>query len=341
MTDFGSPWEAERLPHRGPFAYRPVLLAAREEPAPARPRWLLAGVLLVLTFLTTTTMGAVWMLYTSTRVMTELQLFLLPETVRQVWTEPGLLRLGLAFSVPSLLILMCHEMGHYLACRRYRLPATLPYFLPLPLGIGTLGAFIRIRAAIRTKRELFDVGVAGPIAGFVALVPFLAAGVAWSEPVDLGSLPPEIGGVLLVPGQSLALAGLTALFHGPLGAEQVLQLHPFAFAGWLGLLATSLNLIPLGQLDGGHILYAALGRTQRRLALPLWLALLAVAVLVWPGWGLWCVITLIMGLHHPPVRDELEPLDPPRRRLAWVALAIFALSFMPVPIGEVLIYPGG
>ena len=341
MTDFGPPWEAERLPHRGPFVYRPVLLAAREEPAPARPRWLLAGVLLVLTFLTTTTMGAVWMLYTSTRVMTELQLFMLPETVRQVWTDPALLRLGLAFSVPSLLILMCHEMGHYVACRRYRLPATLPYFLPLPLGTGTLGAFIRIRAAIRTKRELFDVGIAGPIAGFVALVPFLVAGVAWSEPVALATLPPEIGGLLLVPGRSLALEGLTALFHGPVGDDQVLQLHPFAFAGWLGLLATSLNLIPLGQLDGGHILYAALGRTQRRLALPLWLALLAVAVFVWPGWGLWCAITLIMGLHHPPVRDELEPLDPPRRRLAWVALAIFALSFMPVPIGEVLIYPGG
>jgi membrane-associated protease RseP (regulator of RpoE activity) len=341
MTDFGPPWEAERLPPRGPFVYRPVLLAAREEPAPARPRWLLASVLLVLTFLTTTTMGAVWMLYTSTRVMTELQLFMLPETVRQVWTDPALLRLGLAFSVPSLLILMCHEMGHYFACRRYRLPATLPYFLPLPLGIGTLGAFIRIRAAIRTKRELFDVGVAGPIAGFVALVPFLVTGVAWSEPVALATLPPEIGGLLLVPGRSLALEGLTALFHGPVGPDQVLQLHPFAFAGWLGLLATSLNLIPLGQLDGGHILYAALGRTQRRLALPLWLALLAVAVFVWPGWGLWCVITLVMGLQHPPVRDELEPLDPPRRRLAWVALAIFALSFMPVPIGEVLIYPGG
>lgn len=341
MTDFGPPWEAERPPGRGTFGYRPILLTAREEPAPAPQRWALALALLLLTFATTTTMGAVWMLYTSTRVMTELPLFMLPETVRRVWTDPELLGLGLAFSVPSLVILLCHEMGHYLACRRYRLPATLPYFLPLPLGIGTLGAFIRIRAAIRTKRELFDVGIAGPIAGFVALVPFLMAGVAWSEPVALASLPPEVGGLLIVPGKSLALSGLTALFHGPLGPDRVLQLHPFAFAGWLGLLATSLNLIPLGQLDGGHILYAATGRTQRRLALPLWAALLAVALFVWIGWALWCVITLVMGLHHPPVRDEHAALDPGRRRLAWVALAIFLLSFMPVPIQEVLIYPGG
>jgi membrane-associated protease RseP (regulator of RpoE activity) len=341
MTDLRSTWEAERLPQRSPFGYRPLLLDVAERPEPVRQRWALALGLFALTFVTTTTMGAVWMLYTSTRVMTDLPLFMLPETVRQVWTDPELLALGLAFSAPSLFILLCHELGHYLACRRYRLPSTLPYFLPLPLGIGTLGAFIRIRAAIRTKRELFDVGVAGPIAGFVALAPFLVLGVAWSEPVALASLPPEVGGLLLVPGDSLALAGLTALWHGPLGPDRVLQLHPFAFAGWLGLLATSLNLIPLGQLDGGHILYAALGRGQRRLALPLWLALLAVALFLWYGWLLWCLITLVMGLKHPPVRDEQQALDPARRRLAWLALAIFVLSFMPVPIGEVLIYPGG
>jgi membrane-associated protease RseP (regulator of RpoE activity) len=340
LTDLRPPWEGERLSHRAPFGYRPVLLEARERPEPVRQRWGLAAALLALTFVTTTTMGAVWMLYTSTRVLTELPLFMLPETVVEVWSDPELLGLGLSFSVPSLLILLCHELGHYLACRRYRLPSTLPYFLPFPLGIGTLGAFIRIRAVVRTKRELFDVGVAGPLAGFAVLVPVLVAGVAWSEPVLLASLPPEVGGLLLVPGESLALSGLTALFHGPLGPDRVLQLHPFALAGWLGLLATSLNLIPLGQLDGGHILYAAVGGAQRRLALPLWLALLAVAVFLWPGWLLWCLVTLVMGLHHPPVRDEEQALDPARRLLAWVALAIFALSFMPVPIGEVLIYPG-
>ncbi|MGD2116683.1 MAG: site-2 protease family protein, partial [Acidobacteriota bacterium] len=254
-------------------------------------------------------------------------------------SDPEILYLGLSFSLPALFILLCHELGHYLACRYYRLPATLPYFLPLPLALGTLGAFIRIRAMIRTKRELFDVGVAGPLAGFVALIPFLVLGVLWSEPVTAADLPDGVYGSLLVPGDSLALSGLARAFHGPLGDDRILQLHPFALAAWFGLLATSLNLIPLGQLDGGHILYAAVGRIQRRLALPLWLGLLAVALLVWPGWGLWCIVTIAMGLRHPPVYDEQAPLDPARRGLAWVALAVFLLSFMPVPVVEILIQP--
>ena len=339
--------------HREPFGYRPVLLEVAERPAPVRQRWGLAAALFALTFVTTTTMGAIWMLFASTELVVDLTavlyppafpVFLLPATVARVWSDPRLLSLGLLFSVPSLAILLCHELGHYLMCRRYRLPATLPYFLPAPLAIGTFGAFIRIRAPIRSKRQLFDVGIAGPIAGFVALVPFLVLGLAWSRPVAVSELPmagEDVASILLLPGKSLLLAGLGYLFHGPLGAGEVLELHPFVFAGWLGLLATSLNLIPLGQLDGGHILYAAVGRAQRRLALPLWLALLAVALFFWPGWLLWCVVTLVMGLRHPPVRDEEEALDPARRRLAWIALAIFALSFMPVPVEEALILPGG
>lgn len=324
-----------------PLRVRP---ATREgSPEAVRPRWGLALLLFVLTGLTTTTMGAVWVLYTSTRRMTDLTPLLSPRTVTEIWSDPELLGLGLSFSLPALFILLCHELGHYLACRIYRLPSTLPYFLPLPLALGTLGAFIRIRAVIRTKRELFDVGVAGPLAGFVALLPFLVLGILWSEPVGASEI--MTGGYeqvrLLVPGDSLALAGLARLFHGPLGDDQVLQLHPFALAAWFGLLATSLNLIPLGQLDGGHILYAALGRLQRRLALPLWLGLLAVALLVWPGWALWCIVTVVMGLHHPPVYDEQARLDPVRRLLAWVALGVFLLSFMPVPLAEVVVQTMG
>ncbi len=308
-------------------------------PVPARPRWGLAILLFLLTTLTTTTLGAVWILQISTRRTTDLDLWLVPHTVASVWSDPSLLLLGLSFSLPAMFILLSHELGHYIACRRYHLPATLPYFLPLPLAIGTLGAFIKIRAPIRTKRELFDIGVAGPIAGFVALLPFLVLGVFWSEKVSASQIPPEMAGFLLVPGHSLALAGLSRLFHGPLGDQQILQLHPFALAAWFGLLATSLNLIPLGQLDGGHILYAALGRTQRRVAPFLWAGLAVIAFLVWPGWGLWCVVTLVMGLHHPPVYDEAVRLDPLRRRLAWVALVIFLLSFMPLPVGQVEIQP--
>jgi membrane-associated protease RseP (regulator of RpoE activity) len=315
------------------------------------PRWALALALLVLTTITTTTMGTLWLLWASTELTADVGSFLGPDifpillrpsTILRVWTDPTLLRLGLSFSLPTLFILLCHELGHYLACRRYRLPATLPYFLPLPLAIGTLGAFIRIRASIRSKRQLFDVGVAGPFAGFVALVPIVVLGILWSHPVPLQALPPAPDApTLIVPGRSLLLVGLMYLVHGPAGAGEVYQLHPFVFAGWVGLLATSLNLIPLGQLDGGHILYAATGRLQRRLALPLWLGLLAVAVLFWPGWGVWCVVTLVMGLHHPPVRDEEERLDPVRRTLAWVALAIFVLAFMPVPIQELGVAAGG
>ncbi len=287
-------------------------------------------------------MGAVWVLYTSTQETTDLPLLLLPRTAARVWSDPSLLHLGLSFSVPALFILLCHELGHYLTCRRYRLPATLPYFLPFPLGVGTLGAFIKIKVPIRSKRELFDVGIAGPVAGFVALLPFLVAGVAWSRPIPLSEVTASPGEAvtLLVPGHSLAVIGLARLFHGPLGSGQVLQLHPFALAAWFGLLATALNLIPLAQLDGGHVLYAALGRTQRRLALGLWLALLATALFVWIGWLFWCVVTLLLGLQHPPVEDESRPLGRGRRRMAWAAVAIFLLSFMPVPVEQVEVAPG-
>ncbi len=339
MTDSGPPWEAGPPPP----ASAPFPLPQPPPPRSVlRPRWLLAGVLLALTFFTTTTMGTVWVLYTSTRETTDLPLLLLPRTALRVWSDPSLLALGLSFSIPALFILLCHELGHYLACRRYRLPATLPYFLPFPLGVGTLGAFIKIKAPIRSKRELFDVGIAGPVAGFVALIPFLVLGIAWSRPVLLSQVaaPPGEPVSLLVPGRSLAVLGLERLFHGPLGSGQVLQLHPFALAAWFGLFATALNLIPLAQLDGGHILYAALGRTHRRLALGLWLLLLATALFVWIGWLLWCVVTLVLGLQHPPVVDEALPLSPGRRRMAWLAAAIFLVSFMPVPIDQVELAPG-
>lgn len=338
--------DAERVLRR--FLYPPP---RAERPAP--PRWGLALLLLVATFFTTSTLGAVWMLIASTEQVADeairmvpagAPLFPTPGTIARIWSDPAILLPGLAFSLPSLFILLCHELGHYLACRRYRLPSTLPYFLPAPLALGTFGAFIRIRAAIRSKKELFDVGVAGPIAGFVALVPILVLGYAWSGPVPVSSLPLPpgmLGASLIAPGESLSTLALTHLFHGEIAPDEVLRLHPFVFAGWFGLLATALNLIPLGQLDGGHILYAVVGRAQRRLALPLWLTLLAVAIWIWPAWLLWCGITLVMGLFHPPVRDEQTPLDKKRRAVALLALVIFALSFMPVPMREIVVVQEG
>jgi membrane-associated protease RseP (regulator of RpoE activity) len=308
---------------------------------PAPPRWGLAALLAAATLFTTTTMGAVYLLWAHpTRVSPIDWPFLVPSTIRGVWGDPELLALGLSFSLPALFILLCHEMGHYLACRHYRLPSTVPYFLPLPAALGTLGAFIRIRAPIRDRRQLFDVGVAGPLAGFAALLPFLLVGVARSEPVDLGPLTPPAdaaaAAILVVPGRCVAIHLATLLSHGPLPPDTVLHLHPFALAAWFGLLVTAMNLLPVGQLDGGHVLYAVSPRLQHRLALPLWL-LLAGAAFLFPGWLVWCVILLVIGLRHPPVVAEERGLGAGRLALAAVALAILALSFMPVPLDDVLV----
>lgn len=276
---------------------------------------------------------------TRTDVMTDLVPILTPSTVRRVWGDAELLRLGLEFALPALLILLCHELGHWFLCHRHRLDATLPIFLPAPVGLGTFGAFIRIRSLVRNKRQLLDVGVSGPILGFLALLPVIAAGVWLSTPSPLP--PPPSGGLQLLlyrPGDSLLSVGLTRLVHGPLPDGWVLNPHPLLLAGWVGVFATMLNLLPLAQLDGGHILYAALGRLQRRLAWPLWGALLLLG-LRWPGWWLWCVFLLFLGVRHPRIADEAEPLDPRRRRLALVALAILAVTFMPEPISLIEIRP--
>jgi membrane-associated protease RseP (regulator of RpoE activity) len=304
--------------------------------APA-PRWWLASGLLLATFFTTTTLGAYWTLASRTDVVTTLLPLLGPETVRAVWSSPELIGIGLGFSVPVLLILLCHELGHYLACRRYGVHATLPYFVPAPIALGTLGAFIRIRSPIRDKRQLFDIGIAGPLAGFAALLPILVYGIARSRPTPLAvaTTDAEWGGtILLQPGDSLAMELVTRLVHGALPAGTVLDLHPFALAAWVGLLATSLNLLPLGQLDGGHLLYAVFGSRQRRLVLPLWLLLVAAGLFWWKGWLLWATIVLVIGLRHPPLWDERVPLGRGRLALAVVALLLLVLCFMPVPLVE-------
>jgi membrane-associated protease RseP (regulator of RpoE activity) len=306
---------------------------AAAPPRPERPRYGLALLLFGLTFFCTTTLGPVMVQLSRTDMLALFGPLLTPRVVAQVWRTPSLLRIGFAFSIPALVILLAHELGHYIACRRYGLSCTLPYFLPVPFNFGTFGAFIRIKAPIRSKRQLFDVGIAGPIAGFVVLLPFLLYGIASSHPAPLAAAPrPEdASGIILLPGRCLAIGLATWLFHGRLAPGMVLDLHPMALAAWLGLLATAINLLPLGQLDGGHILYAATGRLQRRLALPLWLVL-GLMGFYWAGWLLWCAIVLLIGLYHPPVYDESEPLDAKRRLLAWLALAMFVLSFMPVPV---------
>ncbi len=257
--------------------------------------------------------------------------------VRQGMPTWSLFSGGLWYSLPLLAILGAHEMGHYLACVRYKVNASLPFFLPVPPPFiaGTMGAFIKIRAPIRTKRQLFDIGIAGPIAGFVVAVPVLFAGLALSTtvPIPKGISAQEFADPLL-----FKLANW--LVVGPIRDGSMLNAHPMVFAAWFGCLATALNLFPIGQLDGGHISYAVLGRHSTRVTF----AALAVAMgltFVSLSWLAWTVLIVVMlyafGPRHPRTVDEDVPLDRGRLALAVVAVVILALCFMPSPINEVIL----
>jgi membrane-associated protease RseP (regulator of RpoE activity) len=290
-------------------------------PSPYRPkRWLHIGLFLA-TFASTTMVGGlVWGGLPAE--MARLRLI-------DLLTDPRVYAAGLKFSVPLLTILWCHELGHYIAARRHGLTATPPFFIPFPvpfLGIGTLGAVIRIKDPIRNKRQLLDVGSAGPIAGFVALVPFLAYGIAASE---VGESTVE-GGYLEFS-EPLVFRLLEAVLLPGIGDDMTLWLHPTGVAAWFGVLVTLLNLLPFAQLDGGHIGYALFGRWHRRLAWPL-LGALAGLGFIWPGWWLWVAIALIMKPQHPRLWDEDRSLDPKRQLAGWVAIAIFVLCFAVEPI---------
>jgi membrane-associated protease RseP (regulator of RpoE activity) len=239
--------------------------------------------------------------------------------------NPASLAEGLPFSLTLLTILMAHEMGHYLACVYYRIDASLPYFLPAPTLIGTLGAFIRIRSAIGTRRELFDVGVAGPLAGFVFLVPALAVGVAYSKVI------PGVGAQGEVAfGVPLLEQGLRALLFPGVAAEDF-YLHPVGRAAWVGMLATALNLLPIGQLDGGHILYAFAGRWHRALTNAFLAALIPMGWFYSWSWWAWAVLLWIFARRHPRIQDPY-PLGTGRAALALLSAAIFVLCFSAVPV---------
>lgn len=239
--------------------------------------------------------------------------------------SPALFLSGLPFSLTLLTILMAHELGHYLACVYYEVDATLPFFLPAPTPFtGTLGAFIRIRSPIYSKRVLFDIGVAGPIAGFVFLVPALAVGLAFSKIIPginhQGTI--QLG----VPAFEWLLERL--IFPGVPTAD--IYLHPVARAAWVGMFATALNLLPVGQLDGGHVVYALLGRSHKWITQTFLLALLPMGKW-WYGWWLWAVVLFFLARRHPPVHDQTQ-IGTPRIRLGIVALVLFLLCFTVAPI---------
>jgi membrane-associated protease RseP (regulator of RpoE activity) len=238
---------------------------------------------------------------------------------------------GFWYAAPVLLILGAHEMGHYLMCRKYNVDASLPYFLPLPLGFsGTLGAVIRIREPFPTRTALFDIGVAGPIAGFVMLMPFLFWGLAHSKVV---LTPPGMTGYAF--GEPLFFKLASYLAFGSIPSNYSLNAHPMVFAAWFGMLATALNLLPFGQLDGGHIAFAAVGRLSTRISL-LTAGVAIFMTFISLSWLLFTVLLLMMllaiGPAHPPVLRDHEYIGRGREIVAVLAAVMLVVCFTPVPI---------
>jgi len=246
---------------------------------------------------------------------------------------PALFLRGLWYSGTILAILGCHELGHYFACRYYDVDASLPFFIPVPFFLtGTMGAFIRIREPIPSKKMLFDIGIAGPIAGFVIAVPALFIGLAMSHVVRL---PASSSGILEL-GEPLLFKFASWLLLGAQPDGYSLNMHPMAFAAWFGMLATALNLFPIGQLDGGHVSYSVLGPrystyvTFAMLCVAVGLAFFAASWIVWTG--MIVLMLVLFGPRHPRVFDEETPLDVTRLWLAAFAVVMFVLCFTPAPI---------
>ncbi|MBE3129476.1 MAG: site-2 protease family protein [Acidobacteria bacterium] len=248
-------------------------------------------------------------------------------------SDPRVFPLSALYAAVLMIILVGHELGHYLTCRRYGVAATLPFFIPGPPFIGTFGAFIRTRSPINFKRQLFDIGANGPLAGFFLALPALVVGLAFSR---VTAYVPTADSYTF--GEPLLFRILSALFFGKVSEGSVLVLHPVGFAGWIGLLVTAINLVPLGQLDGGHIAYALLGRKARLVSKGVVAIFIVMGVFFWIGWFLWAAVILFfefkskLRLRHPPVLDEDVPLDPKRRFLSVLIVVIFILSFIPDPV---------
>lgn len=293
-------------------------------PRKFRNRWWVHVTLFALTLLFTTAVGALhYLSYVSDfgRRPVELSFASLAD--------------GLWYSLTLLGILGAHECGHYYFCRRYNVDASLPYFIPAPIPLtGTLGAVIRIREAFPSRTALFDIGVAGPIAGFIVLVPALLIGMRLSTLVAVPTGPS-----VFYLGEPLLFQWVASLFFGPVPDGQTINIHPMVFAAWFGMLATALNLLPFGQLDGGHITYATLGRWSTQISL----ATVGVAILMTWNSTSWMFMTfmmlvmlLLLGPRHPRVVYEHEPLAPGRRLIAVFALVIFIVCFTPVPIDRLI-----
>ncbi len=247
-----------------------------------------------------------------------------------VWiAHPAILLAGLPFSLTLLVILLAHEFGHYIACLYYGIDASLPFFLPAPTPYtGTLGAFIRIRSPIFSRRQLFDIGVAGPLAGFLFLLPAAGIGLAFSK------LIPGIAGMGAIQYGTPPLLRLLELAVFPGAGVLDVYLHPVARAAWVGMFATAMNLLPAGQLDGGHIVYSLFGKAHKWITRATMLALVFIGLTFgFYGWLFWAALLFVFARRHPPIYD-LSPLGPARWKLGVLAFVIFLLCFSLAPVNQ-------
>ena len=296
------------------------------EQSPGTRQWVLSALLLCATIVSTSFAG-----------LSQLPGVDLVTAFHLLRSEPSLILRGLPFSIPLVLILLAHELGHFGACRYYGMWCTPPFFIPIPISLaGTFGAFIKIKSQFRHRRALFDIGIAGPLAGFVFILPTLWIGIRLSKLVPKGTLP--LGELSF--GEPLIFRLLGALILGYSPGKQDMVYHPMAMAAWIGLLATSLNLLPIWQLDGGHISYAILGPSlQKKISIASVIALILVSFIGWPpSITLLFFATLLLSIgaklrfFHPPTLHENERLGPGRVFLGFIALLILILSFTPAPV---------
>jgi len=293
-----------------PWRKKSILTRTGEDlpyPAPpGKPRVFWNLVLFCLTLITTVLAGA------------------LQEGVNPL-THPEQIIRGIPFALALMGILLAHELGHYLVARKNGVNVTLPYFIPAPSFIGTFGAFIKMRSPARDRRMLMDIGAAGPLVGVVVSIPILILGLSLSEVKEIEG---QVGTNL---GDSLLLWLISRWVVGEIPPGHDVIINPVGFAGWIGLLVTSLNLLPIGQLDGGHVVYALVGEKQKKISKIVFVGLLALGIFGWEGWFVWALLLWIMGFRHPPPIEWWVPLDWKRKVVGWITLAVFALTFTPVP----------
>jgi len=307
------------------FSSRGTYFAATP-PHPSTRSLILASGLFLLTLVTSLLAGTHFAAAYAHNQAASLDTFF--ETFRLLYRHPAALLAGLPFAITLLAVLLVHELGHYFACRHHHIRSSYPFFIPAPTLIGTFGAFILIRSPIRSKRALFDVGASGPLVGFAVALPALAYGVLHAKVIPtLGT----DGNADLIFGVPLILKLVAAVIQPNAHAADLL-LHPVGRAAWVGLFATALNLLPVGQLDGGHILRSVSPRAHWVISLLLPVILVVLGVYLWRGWLIWAVILLgLRFFRTAPIYDP-TPLDPNRRMGALIALLVFTLCFMPSPL---------